>query len=89
MLTAAAVVAITSGGSDGEKFRPVGITTVFLIFLFAFFFKPSWGATTWIWTGEIFSMNVRNQADEVVVELVEVGNADLQGWREATGTGRL
>lgn len=58
MITAAAVVTETPGGSEGEKSRPVGIATVFLMFLFAFFFKPSWGATTWIWTGEIFSMGM-------------------------------
>ena len=33
-----------------------------MLFLFIFFYKPSWGATTWIWTSEIFSMNVRSQA---------------------------
>lgn len=61
MITAAAVVTETPGGSEGEKSRPVGIATVFLMFLFAFFFKPSWGATTWIWTGEIFSMGTNLQ----------------------------
>ena len=78
MLTAAAVVTETPGGSDGEKSRPVGIATVFLMFLFAFFFKPSWGATTWIWTGEIFSMNVRNQAIAMSAQAQNVANAVLQ-----------
>ena len=27
---------------DGAKSRPIGIATVFLMFLFAFFYKPSW-----------------------------------------------
>jgi len=44
------------------KFEPVGIALTFLLFLFIFFYKPTWGATTWIWTSEIFSMNVRAQA---------------------------
>jgi MFS family permease len=78
MLTAAAVVTETPGGSEGEKSRPVGIATVFLMFLFAFFFKPSWGATTWIWTGEIFSMNVRNQAIAMSAQAQNVANAVLQ-----------
>jgi MFS family permease len=37
------------------KTTPVGIALTFLLFLFIFFYKPSWGATTWIWTSEIFS----------------------------------
>jgi hypothetical protein len=40
MLTAAAVVTETPGvteGPGGGKSRPVGIATVFLMFLFAFF----------------------------------------------------
>jgi MFS family permease len=78
MITAAAVVTLTPGGSDGEKSRPVGIATVFLMFLFAFFFKPSWGATVWIWTNEIFSMNVRNQAIAISAQSQNVANAVLQ-----------
>jgi hypothetical protein len=46
----------------GTKTEPIGIAIVFMLFLFIFFYKPSWGATTWIWTAEIFSMNVRSQA---------------------------
>jgi hypothetical protein len=42
----------------GVKTEPVGIAIVFLLFLFIFFYKLSWGATTWIWTAEVFSMNV-------------------------------
>lgn len=47
---------------DGGKSRPVGIAITAMLFLFIFFYKPSWGATTWIWTAEVFSMNVRSQA---------------------------
>jgi Sugar (and other) transporter len=47
---------------NGGKTEPVGIALTFLFFLFAFFYKPSWGATTWVWTSEVFSMNVRAQA---------------------------
>jgi MFS family permease len=78
MMTAAAVVTETPGSLSGGKSRSVGITTVFLMFLFAFFFKPSWGATVWIWTGEIFSMNVRNQAIAISSQAQNVANVCLQ-----------
>jgi len=52
----------TPNPAGGGKSQPVGISIVFMLFLFIFFYKPSWGATTWIWTSEIFSMNVRSQA---------------------------
>lgn len=56
-----AVVGLATPGADAKS-EPVGIAIVFLLFLFIFFYKPSWGATTWIWTSEVFSMNVRAQA---------------------------
>lgn len=78
MLAAAAVVTETPGSISQGKPRSVGIATVFLMFLFAFFFKPSWGATVWIWTGEIFSMNVRNQAIGISSQAQNVANVVLQ-----------
>ncbi|KAL1592190.1 hypothetical protein SLS59_009846 [Nothophoma quercina] len=78
MLIAAAVVTETPGSLSEGKTRSVGIATVFLMFLFAFFFKPSWGATVWIWTGEIFSMNVRNQAIAISSQFQNVANICLQ-----------
>lgn len=50
------------GAHGDSKSHPVGIAIVFLLFLFILFYKPSWGATVWIWTAEVFSMNVRAQA---------------------------
>lgn len=52
------VVGLSTPGTT-SKSEPVGISIVFLLFLFIFFYKPTWGATTWIWTSEVFSMNVR------------------------------
>jgi MFS family permease len=78
MLVAAAVVTETPGSLSEGKPRSVGIATVFLMFMFAFFFKPSWGATVWIWTGEIFSMNVRNQAIAISSQAQNVANVCLQ-----------
>ncbi|KAL5342285.1 general substrate transporter [Aspergillus crustosus] len=63
---------------DGTKTQPVGISIVFLLFLFIFFYKPSWGATVWIWTSEIFSMNVRAQAVGMASQTQNVANAIVQ-----------
>ncbi|EHK96178.1 putative Low-affinity glucose transporter HXT1 [Glarea lozoyensis 74030] len=40
--------------------------------------KPSWGAVTWIWIGEVFSMNVRSQAVAISAQSQNVANAVLQ-----------
>ncbi|KAL1962836.1 hypothetical protein VTN77DRAFT_9111 [Rasamsonia byssochlamydoides] len=64
--------------TDGAKSEPVGIAIVFLLFLFILFYKPSWGATVWIWTSEIFSMNVRAQAVGMASQTQNVANAIFQ-----------
>jgi MFS family permease len=60
------------------KDEPVGIAITFLLFLFIFFYKPSWGATTWIWTSEVFSMNVRAQAVGMCSQMQNVANSIFQ-----------
>ncbi|KAF2401454.1 sugar transporter [Trichodelitschia bisporula] len=40
--------------------------------------KPSWGATTWIWTSEIFSMNVRAQAVGMASQTQNIANVVVQ-----------
>ena len=40
--------------------------------------KPSWGATVWIWTSEIFSMNVRAQAVGMASQTQNIANAIVQ-----------
>ncbi|GAM33559.1 hypothetical protein TCE0_011r00538 [Talaromyces pinophilus] len=62
----------------GAKTEPVGIALVFLLFFFIFFYKPSWGATVWIWTSEIFSMNVRAQAVGMASQTQNVANTIFQ-----------
>lgn len=62
MLIVATVETQTPTLPGGAKSHPVAISIVFLLFLFIFFYKPSWGATVWIWTSEVFSMNIRAQA---------------------------
>ncbi|KFY63574.1 hypothetical protein V496_03882 [Pseudogymnoascus sp. VKM F-4515 (FW-2607)] len=64
-----------SGGKNVlTKDQPVGIALTFLLFLFIFFYKPTWGATTWIWTAEVFSMNVRAQAVGMCSQWQNVSN---------------
>ncbi|KAH7095725.1 MFS sugar transporter-like protein [Paraphoma chrysanthemicola] len=76
------IVAATVGNETpsvgGTKTQPVGISIVFLMFLFAFFYKPSWGATVWIYTSEIFSMNVRAQAVGMCSQTQNVVNSIVQ-----------
>ncbi len=55
MLAVSVVGLTTPDLPNGGKSQPVGIAIVFLLFLFIFFYKPTWGATTWIWTAEAFS----------------------------------
>ncbi|TVY16565.1 Low-affinity glucose transporter HXT3, partial [Lachnellula arida] len=62
----------------GSKSHSVGIAIVFLLFFFSFFYKPSWGATTWIWTAEVFSMNVRAQAVGMSSQMQNVANSIFQ-----------
>lgn len=69
---------LTPSTATGAKEKPVGIGLTFLFFLFAFFYKPSWGATTWIWTTEVFSVNVRAQAVGMCSQMQNVGNTIFQ-----------
>ncbi|CAG8950587.1 hypothetical protein HYFRA_00002796 [Hymenoscyphus fraxineus] len=78
MLGVALVSSQTPTLADGSKSESVGISIVFLLFLFIFFYKPSWGATTWIWTAEVFSMNVRAQAVGMSSQMQNVANAIFQ-----------
>lgn len=68
----------TPSAADGTKSEPVGIAIVFLLFLFTFFYKPSWGATTWMYTSEIFSVNVRAQAVGMCSQMQNVANTIFQ-----------
>ncbi|KAK4081288.1 uncharacterized protein Triagg1_2820 [Trichoderma aggressivum f. europaeum] len=72
------VIGQTTPDINGTKSKPVGIAIVFLLFFFIFFYKPSWGATTWIWTSEIFSMNVRAQAIGMCSQMQNVANTIFQ-----------
>ncbi|OKL58330.1 hypothetical protein UA08_06405 [Talaromyces atroroseus] len=74
MIIIAAVETETPTLPNGAKTESVGIALVFLLFLFILFYKPSWGATVWIWTSEVFSMNVRAQAVGMASQTQNVAN---------------
>ncbi|OBT93220.1 hypothetical protein VE01_08834 [Pseudogymnoascus verrucosus] len=73
-----AVVGLTTPNVDGTKTYPVGVGIATLAFLFAFFYKPSWGATTWIYTAEIFPTHVRAPAVGMSVQMQGVANTIFQ-----------
>lgn len=75
MITVASVETQTPDLPDGSKSHSVAISIVFLLFLFIFFYKPTWGATVWIWTSEVFSMNVRAQAVGMASQTQNVAQA--------------
>ncbi|KAK9770271.1 putative Major facilitator superfamily (MFS) profile domain-containing protein [Seiridium cardinale] len=68
------VIGLATPDINGVKSNSVGIGIVFMLFLFTFFYKPSWGATVWIWTAEIFSVNVRAQAVGMCSQMQNVAN---------------
>ncbi|KAH6871400.1 general substrate transporter [Thelonectria olida] len=45
--------------ADGTRPYGMGVAVAAIFFLFIFFYKPSWGATVWVYTSEIFSTDVR------------------------------
>ncbi|KAF2173282.1 hypothetical protein M409DRAFT_17225 [Zasmidium cellare ATCC 36951] len=75
MIIVASVETQTPNLADGSKSKSVAISIVFLLFLFIFFYKPTWGATVWIWTSEVFSMNVRAQAVGMASQTQNVAQA--------------
>lgn len=78
MIIAATVETQTPNGPNDTKSNGVGIGIATIFFLFILFYKPSWGATVWIWTSEIFSMNVRAQAVGMASQTQNVANAIVQ-----------
>ncbi|KAH8659790.1 general substrate transporter [Xylariales sp. PMI_506] len=79
MLCVAVVGQVTPNDpTTGTKSHNVGIAIVFLFYLFAFFYKPSWGATVWMWTAEVFSVNIRAQAVGMCSQTQNVANVIFQ-----------
>ncbi|PSN70779.1 general substrate transporter [Corynespora cassiicola Philippines] len=73
-----AVVGLTTPDVNGTKSYGVGVAIAALAFLFIFFYKPSWGATVWIYTSEVFPMHVRAQAVGMCVQMQGVANTIFQ-----------
>ncbi|KAK7750398.1 hypothetical protein SLS62_007697 [Diatrype stigma] len=69
---------VSADGLTTTKTQPTGIAIVVMLFLFIFFYKPSWGAAVWIWTAEVFSMNVRAQAVGMCSQMQNVANTIFQ-----------
>ncbi|KAI5295956.1 hypothetical protein KEM52_006304 [Ascosphaera acerosa] len=78
LFSVATVETQTPDLAGGAKSHSVGIAIVFLLFFFAFFYKPSWGATVWVWSSEVFSMNIRAQAIGMASQTQNVVNAIVQ-----------
>lgn len=78
MLTIAATVLITvPNGANGYPSQAVGAGVVLVMFLFTAAYKPSWGATIWIYTSEMFPMNVRALAVAVCSNTQNIAGAIL------------
>ncbi|KAL0088643.1 sugar transporter [Phycomyces blakesleeanus] len=73
LLIAATVYLGTPTLPDGAKSFAIGVALVLVLFLFTFFYKPGWGATTWIYTSEIFPMRVRGTAVAICTNTQSVG----------------
>lgn len=74
MLIIPLVGLLTPDEAGGSKSNSVAIAMTFLFFVFTFCYKPTWGATVWIWTAEIFSVNVRAQAVGMCSQMQNVAN---------------
>ncbi|KAJ3353088.1 hypothetical protein HDU83_007243 [Entophlyctis luteolus] len=62
MAVCSALAAILYDMIPDKSSDTLGIGLVVVLFSFIFFYKPTWGATTWIYTGEVFPIVARAQA---------------------------
>lgn len=58
LLIVASVGITHPADAEGHRTRSVGIGVAALFFLFVLFYKPSWGATVWIYSSDIFSVSL-------------------------------
>jgi hypothetical protein len=64
---------------NADKTRPysVGVAVASLFHVFAVFYKPTWGATVWVYTSEIFSTDVRAHAVAMSAQTQQIVNLIL------------
>ncbi|KAH6898631.1 general substrate transporter [Thelonectria olida] len=72
------VIGLATPDVNGTKDEATAIGIVVMLFLFIFFYKPSWGAVVWMWTSEVFSANVRSQAVGMASQSQNVANTIFQ-----------
>ncbi|KAF4337088.1 sugar transporter [Fusarium beomiforme] len=78
MATCMLIVPIIGLATPNPKTEPTAIGIVVMLYLFIFFYKPSWGAGVWMWTSEVFSANVRTQAVGMASQCQNVANTIFQ-----------
>ncbi|KAF5025016.1 hypothetical protein F66182_2884 [Fusarium sp. NRRL 66182] len=72
------IVPVIGLATPDPKTEPTAIGIVVMLYLFIFFYKPSWGAGVWMWTSEVFSANVRTQAVGMASQCQNVANTIFQ-----------
>ncbi|KAF4473416.1 HXT3-Low-affinity hexose facilitator [Fusarium agapanthi] len=72
------IVPVIGLATPTPKTEPTAIGIVVMLYLFIFFYKPSWGAGVWMWTSEVFSANVRTQAVGMASQCQNVANTIFQ-----------
>ncbi|CAG7561732.1 unnamed protein product [Fusarium equiseti] len=72
------IVPVIGLATPDPKTEPSAIGIVVMLYLFIFFYKPSWGAGVWMWTSEVFSANVRTQAVGMASQCQNVANTIFQ-----------
>lgn len=78
MFGAATLVTRSPKMADGSYSVGTGAGTVVFFFAFIFFYKPSWGATTWIYLGEMFPLVARANGVAIGTQAQNVANLVLQ-----------
>ncbi|KAJ3132825.1 hypothetical protein HK100_004963 [Physocladia obscura] len=77
MAICTALAAIVYDTASDKKSYSLGVGLAVILFIFIFFYKPTWGATTWIYTGEIFPIVVRAQAVGIATQTQNIASLIL------------
>ncbi|KAJ3129809.1 hypothetical protein HK100_008396 [Physocladia obscura] len=77
MAICSGAAAIVYDNAANKEDKSLGIALACILFAFIFFYKPTWGATTWIYTGEIFPIVVRAQAVSIAIQTQNIASLIL------------